>query len=67
MLFGGAALVLGRQSPEAVQGIAKYFTHAWGLLAESTVRPIVEYLRSLARKREPPPELPTFGQPPSGL
>ena len=66
LIFGAAALMLGRQNPQAAGGMARYFTHTWGMMAESTVRPIVEYLRSIFRKKEPPP-ITSFGQqPPSG-
>lgn len=62
LIFGVAALILGRANPRAAGGMAKYFTHTWGMLAGSTVRPIVEYLRSLIRKKEPPQS--PFGQGP---
>jgi len=66
LIFCAAALVLGRQNPQAAGGVAKYFAHTWNVLGGSTVRPIVEYLRSLIRKKEPP-QMPTFGQqPPAG-
>ena len=65
MIFGAAVIALGRANPQATGGMAKYLTHAWGILAGSAVRPIVEYLRSLIRKREPPP-ISSFGQQPQG-
>jgi len=55
-----AVVVLGRKSTDAAGGPVKYFIHTWGILMASTVRPIIEYLHSIFRKKEPPP--PTFGQ-----
>jgi hypothetical protein len=62
LIFGAAIIALGRTNPQAAGGMTKYFTHTWGMLAGSTVRPIVEYLRSLIRKKEPPQS--SFGQGP---
>lgn len=63
-LLGASALVLGRRNPEAAGGVAKYFSHTYEIMLGSTVRPIVEYLRSLLRRREPPLQPPVFQQPP---
>ena len=63
LIFGTAVIILGRTNPQAAGVMAKYFSHAGGILAGSTVRPIIEYLRSLIRKKEPPP-IASFGQPP---
>ncbi len=54
IVFGAAVVVLGKKSPESAGGVMKYFTHTWGLLMGSTVRPIIEYLHSLIKKKEPP-------------
>jgi hypothetical protein len=62
LISGAAVLMLGRVNPQATGGMAKYFAHTWGILAESTVRPIMEYLHSLTRKKEPPRT--PFGQGP---
>jgi len=59
IVFGAAVAVLGKKSPESTGGLAKYFAHTWGMLLGSTVRPIIEYLHSIFRKKEPPPP---FGQ-----
>jgi hypothetical protein len=66
LVFGAAVIVLGRTNPQAAGGAVKYLARTWDMLAGSTVRPIVEYLRSIFRKKEPPP-VASFGQqPPSG-
>ena len=57
-----AIVALSRLNP----GVAKYFARTYEILVGSAVRPINEYLRTVFRKKEPPPELPTFGQPPQG-
>ncbi|MCX6770666.1 MAG: hypothetical protein NTX79_01285 [Candidatus Micrarchaeota archaeon] len=54
LVLGAAALMLGKQNAQSAGGMAKHFTSTWGMLAGSTVRPIVEYLRSIFRKKEPP-------------
>ena len=54
IVFGGAVMVLGKKSPDSAGGTLKYFTHTWGTLMGSTVRPIIEYLHSLIKKKEPP-------------
>jgi len=59
-----AAAIIGKSSPEAPGGMAKYFTHAYGIVLGSTLRPILEYLRSLRRRREPPVQPPAFQPPP---
>ena len=63
-VLGAAAIILGRSNPEASGGVMKYFTHTYGILLGSTVRPIVEYLRSILRRREPPVQPPMFQSPP---
>jgi len=67
IVFGGAVMVLGKKNPETAGGVTKYFAHTWGVLLGSTVRPIIEYLHSWFRKKEPPP-MASFGQqpPPTG-
>jgi hypothetical protein len=57
VVFAGAVFVLGKNDPQAAGGIAKYFTHGWGIMMASTVRPIVEYVRSILKKREKPPAM----------
>ncbi len=61
MIIAASVLVLGRANPHAAGGMAKYFSRTWGIFAGSAVRPIVEYLRSLIKKKEPPP-ISAFGQ-----
>ena len=61
LVFGASLLILGRASPKSAGGMAKYFSRTWGVLAGSAVRPIIEYLRSLIRKKEPPP-IASFGR-----
>ncbi len=60
VVFGAAMLMLGKKDPQAAGGMMKYFTHGWGMMLGSTVRPIVEYLRSLVKKKEPPAGGPMF-------
>lgn len=55
VVFAGAVFVLGKNDPQAAGGMFKYFTHGWGIVMASTVRPIVEYVRSILKKREKPP------------
>ncbi|MFA5930546.1 MAG: hypothetical protein WC861_06710 [Candidatus Micrarchaeia archaeon] len=62
VVLGAAVMVLGRSSPAG--NMAKSFSRAWGMVVGSSVRPIVEYLRSLVRKK--PPTIPFGQQPPKG-
>ena len=54
IVFGAAVMLLGKKSPESAGGMTKYFAHTYAVLLGSTVRPIIEYLHSLIKKKEPP-------------